>query len=142
MEPDSALQKFLKKVNIPALVRFFVGGLLSVGVTLGVTAYLHEIVGVHERIAAAVGFACALVTNFLFMRFYVFRGTPVPLLRQLAMFLASSGVFRGLEYAGFWATNAAGVHYLAALVLVLGCSFVIKFVVYEKLVFARKPSPL
>ena len=141
MEPGGALQRLLKKVNVAALIRFFVGGLLSVGVTLGVTAFLHEVNGVREQTAAAFGFVCALVTNFLFMRLYVFRGTKVPLLRQLALFLASSGVFRCLEYAGFYLTHAAGVHYLLALVLVLGCSFILKFFVYEKLVFARKPSP-
>jgi len=133
-------RKLLTKLNPAALLRFFVGGLLSVGVTAGVTTLLHEVYEVSVPAAGAAGFACSLVTNFLFMRFYVFRGTRVPLVRQLAMFLASSGVFRGLEYAGFYLTHAAGVHYQLALVLVLGCSFMLKFFVYEKLVFARKPS--
>jgi putative flippase GtrA len=134
-----SLQKLITKLNPAALVRFFVGGLLSVGVTAGVTTFLHEVENVSVPTAGAVGFACSLVSNFLFMRFYVFRGTKVPLLRQLAMFLASSGVFRGLEYLGFYFTQAAGVHYQLALILVLGCSFMLKFFVYEKLVFARKP---
>jgi putative flippase GtrA len=140
-ESGGVLRKLIQKFNVAALIRFFVGGLLSVGVTAGVTTFLHEIHGVGVPQAGAAGFVSSLVTNFLFMRFYVFRGTKVPLLRQLAMFLASSGVFRGLEYAGFYVTQAAGVHYQLALLLVLGCSFMLKFFVYEKLVFARKASP-
>jgi putative flippase GtrA len=127
-------------MNFAALTRFFIGGVLSVAVTLGVTAFMHEVSGFHERVAAAAGFLCAFITNFMFTRFYVFRGTEVPMLRQLIMFAGSSGGFRLLEYGGFLITNAVGVHYLLALLLVMGCSFILKFFVYEKLVFARKPS--
>ena len=35
-EPEGALRKLIRKFNVAALIRFFVGGLLSVGVTAGV----------------------------------------------------------------------------------------------------------
>lgn len=130
---------WLQRLDFRALTRFFAGGVVSSGVTLGTTALLHEVAAVSEPVAAAIGLATALVVNFGVMRFFVFRGTKMSLGRQLFMFLGSSGVFRGLEYAGFFALHQLGVHYLLALVMVLGGSFIVKFFVYEKLVFARKP---
>jgi putative flippase GtrA len=130
--------KLLHKLDLRALGRFFAGGVVSVGVTLAVTALLHEFAAVPERIAAAIGLVTALVVNFAVLRFFAFRGTGVPLGRQLPMFLASSGVFRGLEYGGFFVLHWLGVHYLLALVMVLGVSFIVKFLVYDKLVFARE----
>jgi putative flippase GtrA len=122
-----------------ALVRFAMGGVLSSSVVLGVTALLREGGIAGERVAAAVGLASALVVNFHVMRRFVFRGTERPLLRQALEFLAGSGVFRGLEYLGFLVLHTAfDVHYLVALVLVLGTSFGLKFVVYEGWVFRRE----
>ena len=69
----------------------------------------------------------------------VFRGSEQPLLRQWLEFLASSGVFRGFEYVAFLFVNAFfAVHYLLALLLVLGASFLLKFIWYEGWVFRRK----
>jgi putative flippase GtrA len=90
-------------------------------------------------VAAALGLASALVVNFLMLRYFIFRGTQLPWGRQLLTFLASSGVFRGIEYLGFLLVNSlAGVHYLLALVLVLAGSFILKFIVYEGWVFAKR----
>jgi putative flippase GtrA len=126
------------KSRLAALIRFGLAGLLSAGVALGTTALLHEAGWLDERVAAAIGLAAAFSVNFLVARFYVFRATHIGVWRQLTVFLASSGLFRGLEYYGFFIVNTAlHVHYLIALVLVLGCSFVLKFLVYEGWVFAR-----
>jgi putative flippase GtrA len=130
----------LKSFDKRALARFLAGGVASTVVTLGTTAALHEIAAIPELIAAAVGLAASLVVNFAVLRLFVFRGTDIPLGRQAMMFLGSSGVFRGLEYSGFFVLHLLGVHYLVGLVLVLGSSFVVKFFVYEKLVFSRKPE--
>lgn len=120
-------------------MRFAAGGLISMPVTIGVTALLHEVFALHESAAAAAGLVAALTANFLFLRYVVFASTATPILRQLAMFLASSGVFRGLEYVAFLLLNAAlEAQYLLVLAGVLGVSFIIKFLVYENFVFARK----
>jgi putative flippase GtrA len=129
-----------KSVDLHALARFLAGGVASTVVTLGTTAALHEMAGIPEVIAAAAGLAASLLVNFAVLRFFVFRGTELPLVRQAMMFLGSSGVFRGLEYSGFFVLHLVGVHYLVGLVLVLGSSFVVKFFVYERLVFSRKPG--
>mgnify|MGYP001333867415 FL=1 len=126
------------KLKLGALGRFLVGGLVSSGVTLATTASLHELVAVPERLAAALGLATALVVNFVVLRFFVFRGTNLPLGRQLLVFLGSSGVFRGFEYAGFIVLHLLSVYYLLALVVVQGVSFIVKYFFYDKFVFARK----
>jgi len=132
------MAKFLTKARLASLVRFGIGGVLSSGVALGSTALLHELGSVNERLAAAVGLAAALTVNFVMLRFFVFRGTRSAFVPQLLVFLGSSGVFRGLEYAAFFALNALlHVQYLLAMVAVLGCSFILKFLVYEGWVFVR-----
>ena len=130
----------LKSLDTSALLRFLAGGVASTVVTLGTTAALHEVVAIREVIAAAIGLTASLVVNFAVLRLFVFRGTSIPLRRQAMMFLGSSGVFRALEYSGFFVLHLLGVHYLVGLVLILGSSFVVKFFVYERLVFSRKPE--
>ena len=132
----------LSKARWLALLRFGMGGLLSSGVALATTAALHELGSLTERRAAAVGLGAALIVNFLVLRYFVFRGTRSPFLSQLVLFLGSSGVFRGLEYLGFLLVNGVlGIHYLLALIIVLGCSFILKFAVYEGWVFVRSAGP-
>lgn len=122
-----------------ALARFALGGVLSSAVVLGVTALLRESGIAGERVAAAIGLATSLVVNFHVMRRFVFGGEQRPVARQALEFLASSGAFRGLEYLAFLALNAVfHVHYLIALVLVLGTSFGLKFLVYEGWIFRGK----
>jgi putative flippase GtrA len=122
-----------------ALIRFGLGGVLSSAVALGTTALLHEMGDVPERIAGAGGLAAALCVNFVVLRVFVFRATQTSAWRQLPMFLATTGAFRALEYTAFFMINKyLHMHYLLAMVLVLGSSFVLKFLVYEGLVFVKK----
>ena len=127
------------RARLASLGRFAMGGVVSSGVVLGVSALLGELDWVGERVAAAIGLATSLVVNFNVMRYFVFRGDQRPLLRQWFEYLASSGVFRGLEYLAFLVVNTwFHVHYLLALLLVLATSFSLKFVVYEGWVFRRR----
>ena len=129
----------LTRQRLASLARFAIGGVVSSSVVLGVSALLREAGSVDERVAAAIGLATSLVVNFNVMRYFVFRGSAQPLLRQWLEFLASSGVFRGFEYVAFLFVNAFfAVHYLLALLLVLGTSFLLKFIWYEGWVFRRK----
>ena len=130
--------KLLRKVNLAALTRFALGGVLSAIVTLGSTALLHEFGSVREHVAAAAGLVLALAVNFFVLRLFVFRGTQTGFLRQMLMFLASSGVFRAFEYGAFFVLNVFfHVQYLLALVLVLGVSFLMKFFVFDGFIFRR-----
>jgi putative flippase GtrA len=128
-------------LSVEKLIRFAAGGVLSSGVTLGVTALLHELVGVSESVAAAGGLATALIVNFVFLRIVVFGSRAAPIMHQLAKFLASSGAFRAFEYVAFLIVNSLfPIHYLVALILVLGSSFLLKFLVYERFVFVHRDA--
>jgi putative flippase GtrA len=128
-------------ISLPKMFRFAAGGVLSSAVTLGVTALFREVFGIRESIAAAAGLASAMVVNFLFLRHVVFASGATPISRQLTMFLASNGVFRVLEYLGFLVViGMLNVHYLLALIMVLGVSFLFKFLVYERFVFSHRDS--
>lgn len=130
--------EFFKKLNLASLMRFALGGVLSSGITLGSTALLHEVGSVHERVAAAIGLLLALTVNFGVLRFFVFKGTRQPVMRQLVMFLGSSGVFRAIEYCGFLLlSQVLKVQYLLAMLATLGVSFILKFAIYELWIFRR-----
>ena len=121
------------RVRLTSLARFALGGVASSAVVLGVSAGLREGGFAGERVAAAIGLATSLVVNFNVMRHFVFRGAHEPLLRQWLQFLASSGVFRALEYLAFLIVlDVFEVQYLLALLLVLGTSFALKFIVYGR----------
>lgn len=138
---SGVLESLRARLKPAALLRFAAGGLLSSGISVGSTALLHELGSIPPHVAAAVGLALAFAANFVVLRLFVFRGTKEPLLRQSLVFLGSSAVFRGLEWLGFYVLNVwLGVQYLAALIIVLGLSFMLKFFVYEGWVFRRKSA--
>ena len=107
------------------------------------SALLHEVLGMREAVAAAGGLASALTANFFALRYIVFTGTVVGAPLQLAGYLGSAGVFRAVEYCGFLLVNAlTHFHYLLTLLIVLGASFFMKFLVYEKWIFKRDANAL
>ena len=113
----------------------------SFTLNLCVTTSLHEFFGVSPEISFAVGLVAAFLMNFASMRWWVFRGTRRSVARQLTGFGLSSLFFRGLEYAGYIVLfRFAGVPYLAAAVLVLGISTVVKYVVYNSWLFSREKT--
>lgn len=129
------------RARLRSLGRFALGGVLSSAVVLGVSAFLREGGFVGERVAAGLGLATSLVVNFNVLRHFVFRGTQQPLVRQWFEFLASSGIFRGLEYLAFLLVMGVfHVQYLVALLGVLATSFGLKFLWYEGRVFRRPRS--
>ena len=122
-----------------AAVRYVASGALAFGVSAGVTALLHEVGGWSPQRAYAVALVCVMVLMFFVARYYVFAGTDRGMGQQAVMFLASSLIFRGAEYAMFWLFHVLlGVPYLAAIVVAQGISFVTKFVVFHGLIFARR----
>lgn len=124
-----------------APVRFFLLGLLSFSMNLGITAGLHEIFGVSPEVAFAVALVAAFCTNFSLMRWWVFRGTARPIMDQLVGFGLSSLFFRGTEYVAYIVLyRIAEVRYLVAAVAVLGTSFGVKYVVYNSWLFSREKT--
>jgi len=120
-------------------IRYVIQSLISAAGNLGITAALHEGFSVAEEIAYAVALVCVFAINFLGFRYFVYPGRHRPVAKQLAAFFLSSIGFRLTEYVSFviliwW------IPYQLAIVLILGVSFVTKFVFYRYRVFAPLPQ--
>ncbi len=119
------------------LVRYSLLSLASALISLGLPVLLHERLGADPRLGVAIGFAVVFVFNFVLLRRYVFRhrGSASA---SLGRFAATSLVFRGAEYLAFLLLYQAGVLYWIAQAIVIGVSFVVKFVAMRHIVF--RPS--
>lgn len=139
--PKATVRDAFRAALTGSLVRFGLGAGLSLSISLGGTALLVEGLGVPPAWAFPLSLVAATAVNFLFTRFFVFRGTVVPWKSQLVTYLASSVLFRGAEYAGFLVLlRAAGAPYPVAIIAAQVVSFVAKFLFYRAVVFARPPA--
>jgi putative flippase GtrA len=122
--------------NSASAIRFLLLSAASVATTLGVTAAGHELFGVQEEVAYFSALVVALIQNFLGMRYYVYPGSSVPLMKQLQEFVAASLLFRGGEYFGFIVMHTLGdAEYISAIVLIMLISFIAKFLFYRVAIF-------
>ena len=116
--------------------RFAAMGSLGLGLNVGITAFVHEVLGVSEELAFAVALACVVSFHFLSGRYVIYGAAAGDPKRQLLRFGLATGGFRGAEYLGFLVLHTlVGVPYLAVIVIVLGSSFIAKFVFYGRVVF-------
>jgi len=127
--------------TVGQLFRFGVATGLSAMVSLGVPAFLHEILGVEQKLAVAAGQVSVLLLNFVTIRMFVFRGSGSGR-GDFLRYLGSAAAFRGLEYLAFLLLfELVGLFYLTALLITLGTSTLIKFAWYRFL-FADRAAPI
>lgn len=112
-------------------------GALNLGLNLGLTAFLHEVVHAPAEVAYGVGLITIFILNFFLSRHYIYDdasgGDPRG---QLVRFVVTSGGFRVLEYGAFLILHSVlGVYYLAAAVAVQVTSFLAKFAIFRGWVF-------
>jgi putative flippase GtrA len=126
--------------TIDQFIRFGVSSGASAALTLGLPVLLHEAVGLAQVAAVAISQSCVLVLNFVMIRIFVFRSTRSGH-RDLTAYLASAVSFRGGEYLLFLVLfRDARLYYVAALLLTLAASALIKFFWYRFL-FGRSGDP-
>lgn len=126
--------------DIRQLIRFAGVGILTFGVGIGVTALVHEVLGMREEIGAATSLAVLLFLGFFLSRNFTFssRGR---IRHQAWKFLFVAGAMRGFEYLLFLTFFLIlGVNYLIAVALGLGISFFAKFILYRNWIFADTVS--
>lgn len=128
------------RANLVRLLKFGVLGALGFGINIAVTVVLTEVLGASEELAFAIALAVVFVFSFVTSRYLIFAGAAAgDPRRQLARFALSSAVFRGAEYLGFLLLHTvSGVPYLLTIVVVLGVSFLTKFVTYSTVVFTSE----
>ena len=123
--------------TIRQTVLFGLASGIGFAVNIGITAFLHEVLGITPKISFAVALACAYAANFFNNRTWVFN-SDAKALPQVARFLSVSLLFRLAEYLVFLLLHAMlGLHYLIAVLISLFSFYFIKFFVYKKLVFTR-----
>ena len=120
------------------LTGFGLLGVFSFGLNIFITILLHEILYVPVRVAYACGLLTIILTNFYFSRRIIFQ-SDANIWRQLIIFIASSFMFRGLEYGVFLFQEATiNIQYILAILLIHGTSFFIKFFYYKLFVFGYR----
>ena len=127
----------IQSVTLGRLMRFGALGAVGFGLNLAITIALTEVLGAPEELAFAIALAVVFIFSFLTSRYLIFVGAATADPRkQLIKFAVSSAAFRGAEYVCFLLLHTVlGIGYLAAIVGVLGVSFLTKFVAYSNVVF-------
>lgn len=119
------------------VARFAGLSLLSFVCYLGLSAVLHEWVGLPTSIAVAITMIAVTVMNFCTLRLLVFDRTTRGWAPQFVGYVASVAGFRAAEYLAFLLLSGLFAWpYLLALALVLAASVVGKFLFLRGLVFA------
>lgn len=114
------------------LMRFGLSSGLSGMLSFLLPIALHEIGGVPERLAVAVGFVSAYIFNFAMLRLFVFRSRN-SLRADTLRYLPLNAAFRLAEYGGFLLLEGMlSLGYIASLFIVLTISTVLKFFGYRR----------
>lgn len=122
-----------------AMTGFGLLGLVSFTLNLGLSALFHEVMGASEELAFGISLAVIFAVNFLACRYLIFDAAGGNLAQQLTAFTLSSLVFRGMEYGAFLLLHSLiGMHYLFAIITVLGTSMISKFFFYRGAVFVEQ----
>jgi putative flippase GtrA len=130
-----------QKLMIRQAVLFIFATGIGFGINIGLTAFLHELLGISPGISFAVALACAYIVNFFNNRKWVFS-SDAEVFPQTVRFLAVSLGFRLAEYLVFLLLyGALGLHYLAAVLISLFSFYFLKFFVYKEVVFTSKGKP-
>lgn len=130
-----------QKLTIRQAVLFIFATGIGFGINIGLTAFLHEILGLPPGMSFAVALACAYIINFFNNRKWVFSSNA-EVFPQTVKFLAVSLGFRLAEYLVFLLLyGALGLHYLVAVFISLISFYIFKFYVYKEVVFTSKGNP-
>ncbi len=137
MPGDDSRRKWLTEFG--RVFKFGLAGVASLGIVLGVTS-AGVTVGLETHLAYGLALCTAIGTNFLICRWFIFETHGQPLGSEFLRFVASVGVWRLVEFAGFIVLfDWFGVSYQVAVVSLAMVMFVVKFVWCRVFVF-RDPE--
>lgn len=119
-------------------LRFCILTGISFSINFGLTALLHDVLGVSAEASFAAALATVYIVNFILKRYYVYRARSGDIKRQMVLYALSAVGFRSAEYLAFLLVHTGlGLHYLLSIFLVLFVSFMVKFFYYKNVVFLR-----
>lgn len=118
-------------------LRFTLSTAISASLSFGLPVLLVEAADFNEQRAVQISFAAAYLVNLFMLRTFVFRSDTIWHKDVLRYIFVNAG-FRLTEYSAFTLLFAtAEIQYMAALLIVLVISTLVKFFAY-RLIF--KPS--
>ena len=124
-------------------IRF--GALSAVSFTgyLGLTALMHEVIGISSFIAVPIAMGCMTAFNFFTLKLAVFPKTEQHWFKQFLGFVSSIAGFRVLEYAAFVVLHGLMLlPYLPVYASILAISAICKFLFLRNILFAPRPAGL
>lgn len=103
----------------------------SACLSFGIPVLLIELFLFERLTAVGIGFACAYLFNMAVIRSFVFESQS-HWARDLLVYVITNGALRALEFVAFIIfVEWFGVHYAAALFIVLVASSITKFFTYR-----------
>lgn len=123
------------------IIRFGFSSAISFVLTIGLTALQHELLGLGEAWAYGNTLVLMFFWNYFFLRMWVFPASRYShsMGTQLARSLLVSIGTRGGEWLAFViARSVTDLHYLILVGIIAIVSFLLKFVVLDKLIFSPK----
>jgi putative flippase GtrA len=130
--PEKLLAKFRGYLTVSAL---------SFVINIGLTSFLHQVINMKPMWAYGISLIVLLCINFLLMRYWVYRKhlQPGTLQKQFIATGITSIGFRLSEWLFFVGLNEFfRLYYLVAMFIVMCTSFIVKFFVYDTLIFNKK----
>ena len=133
-----------KSLSSSKPIRFLWMGGTSALLNLGVLYLLVSRAGLSTGweldLANALALECGIVYSFILCRYWVFpeARTQHSVWRDLFAFHGAVAVVAVFRLASFAAMRAVGLHYLLNALLSIALASAISYLVYERLVFARR----
>lgn len=119
-------------------LRFLLASPPSFAISFGGPILLHEVFGISPSIAVALCFLTAFIFNFYVMKYFVYRSDG-SVLREFRNYAFTNLAFRVTEYLCFSLLYlVVGIRYFIANFVVIATSFVVKFVVYDMIVYGKR----
>lgn len=112
--------------------------LISFGLNLGLFTFFVKLAAITPELSAAVAAIIVMGLNFVACRYWIFDARGGNAHKQLALFMVATLAFRGAEIGLFsFIYRLTYSDELLVYSIVLVTSFLIKFLFFEKAVFAR-----
>ncbi len=138
MTEAAFISKLKKWADLP-FVRWTAFSGFSFLMIVSLTSLLHEVFHVGERLAFLSPLVILYFTNFFVCRYFVYQSTDQSIPRQFLAYSLSSVGFRIVEYLTYWVLlDGLGVWYIAAMLIVMPTSFVVKFLFFKVIVFRHR----
>lgn len=118
------------------MARYILTGAVGLMVSTGVTVVMHEAVGLSTRQSFAIALVVVFTFHFMSNSYFVFRSGADR--HTFLRYTGSALAFRALDFLLFNAiAEFTSLYYYIGVVLAIGTSNTIKFLVYRYLVFTK-----